>query len=138
MKTFIRKSPWGIYFRDISDPSTDEVVAPIIKDLPPDRYGWGNGYVIIPKGHALYGKDYAEIDGELMANNTSPVEIHGGLTFSADAKSLDKEVWSEIDKDEDGWVVGFDTAHYDDNSQNCSKEFVIEETDRLRQQLSAI
>ena len=23
-----------------------------------DSYGWGNGYVVVPKGHPAYGKHY--------------------------------------------------------------------------------
>jgi len=75
------------------------------------RVGWGNGYVHIPKTHPLYGKGYDEID----------VDVHGGLTYA--------------EKEGESWVVGFDTAHYGDNEENCSKAFVIKETKKLRNQL---
>ena len=92
--------------------------------LPGMNHGWGNGYVIIPKGHALHGKHYDEID----------VDVHGGLTFSEPAKEC-KE-WHDLEKDDlDGWIVGFDTAHYSDNMANWSKARVVRETKRLKNQL---
>ena len=104
MKTIIRKIDW----------------------LPYSPHGWGNGYVIIPKGHPLHGKHYDDID----------VEVHGGLTFSESAKELD---WPEItENDKEGWVVGFDTAHYSDSLSNWPKEAVQKETRRLAKQLEKL
>jgi len=94
--------------------------------LPGLEHGWGNGYVIIPKGHKLHEKHYDNIE----------VVVHGGLTFSDSAEHLD---WPEIPKSlKDGWVVGFDTAHWEDNSINWNKNAVISETKSLRNQLIAI
>jgi hypothetical protein len=101
MKTFIKKITW----------------------LPGVTHGWGNGYVIIPEGHPLHGKDYDDID----------VAVHGGLTFSESAKNID---WEEItEEDRNGWVVGFDTAHYSDSLSNWSKISVQKEVRRLAKQL---
>lgn len=92
-------------------------------------FGWGNGYVIIPKEHKLYGKDYDEI----QQSSIPTLEINGGLTFSAYAQELD---WPEIpEKDKDGWVVGFDTMHAWDTLEAWSKEKVLEEAENLKQQL---
>ena len=89
--------------------------------------GWGNGYVVIPKGHPLHGKGYDEID----------VDVHGGLTFAELAKDLKK--WDEvIDHDKGGWVVGFDTCHLDDTSFIWTKTAVEAETGRLKQQLEKL
>ena len=89
-------------------------------------HGWGNGYVIIPKGHKLHGKQYDDID----------VSVHGGLTFSESASELD---WPEIPEDsKDGWVVGFDTCHYGDNQSSWTKRAVQREAERLRKQLMKI
>lgn len=86
--------------------------------------GYGNGYVVIPNGHPLHGKHYDDID----------VNVHGGLTFSESANNLE---WDEIEEeDKDGWVVGFDTAHFGDNSQNWTLAHVQEETNDLENQLS--
>jgi hypothetical protein len=80
-----------------------------------DRYGftergWGNGYVRISEGHKYYGMNYTDI----------PVNVHGGLTFSENI--MDNDKWS------DGYWVGFDTAHYGDNQETCTMDYVTDET----------
>lgn len=84
--------------------------------FPPDYNmgGWGNGYVCLPNWHPWYKKDYNEIN--ILTN------VHGGLTFT------------QHDEEEDLWVIGFDTNHYDDDLINCSFDFVLEETKKLEQQ----
>lgn len=76
-------------------------------------FGWGNGYVKLPKEHKFYGLDYDEI------NNY--VDVHCGLTYSQ--------------QEDEYWVVGFDTAHSMDSLSNWSKEAVEAETIRLKEQL---
>ena len=92
--------------------------------LPGIDCGWGNGYIIIPKGHKLHSIHYDNID----------VTVHGGLTFGKSANDLK---WKElISKDSNnGWVIGFDTSHCDDTILNWSKEAVIAETKRLKIQI---
>jgi len=93
--------------------------------LPGMAHGWGNGYIIIPKGHKLHGKHYDDIE----------VEVHYGLTFSDPANELN---WPEIPEDQkDGWVVGFDTAHARDDINTWPKEAVEAETEKLRLQLES-
>ena len=93
------------------------------------EHAWGNGYVVIPKGHLLHGVDYDEIE----------VDVHYGLTFGRYAEELD---WDELkdvpQKYKDGWIVGFDTCHYQDTSKNWTKERVQEETNRLRRNLKKL
>ena len=104
MKTFVREITW----------------------FPFTPHGWGNGYVIIPKGHPCHGKQYDNID----------VNIHGGLTFAEAAKGLD---WPELtEKDKEGWVVGFDTAHWNDSLSSWPKEKVVKEAWRLAEQLEKL
>ncbi len=79
----------------------------------PTERGWGNGYVRIVEGHPFYDKGYENI----------PVNVHGGLTFSEHI--MDNEKWS------DGYWVGFDTAHYGDNSNMWTIEAVSDETIHL-------
>src|SRR5690554_6159122 len=68
--------------------------------------GWGNGYVIIPKGHPLHGKDYSEI------HHIFPeLDVHGGLTFADSVNQVIEYGWAMPTDCEDGWVVGFDTCH---------------------------
>lgn len=79
--------------------------------------GWGNGYVRIPEGNKYYDKNYNEID----------VSVHGGLTFSG-----------HITNDgvlSNGFWVGFDTAHYGDDSTYWTKDRVFEETINLFSQI---
>ena len=105
MKTFIRKNDW----------------------LPYCPHGWGNGYVIIPKGHPYHGKHYDDI----------PVDVHGGLTFAEPANALSD--WADItEEDKEGWVVGFDTAHYGDSLSNWNKIAVANETKELAKQLKKL
>ena len=80
-------------------------------------YGWGNGYVVIPKGHPLHGKDYWDYD----------LDVNGGVTFAD---------WGSAFKDqrgvrEDDWVIGFDTAHSFDSIERWPKSEVVKETKRL-------
>jgi hypothetical protein len=90
-------------------------------------FGWGNGYILIPEGHPLHGKHYDDID----------VEVHGGLTFSEKASDLTH--WKEIkEEDRKSWVIGFDTCHCDDNSENWNKEKVRKETNKLLKQLKKL
>lgn len=88
-------------------------------------FGWGNGYVIIPKDHKLHGVHYDDIN----------VDVHGGLTFSELVDTQMMEKFGLDTEDIGKWCVGFDTAHYSDNLLNWSKERVKEETEYLFQQL---
>lgn len=76
--------------------------------------GWGNGYVCLTRLHDWFKKDYDDINEH--------VYIHGGLTFS------------EYDEEEDLWVIGFDTNHYDDNDIVWHYNAVVAETKRLEKQ----
>jgi hypothetical protein len=88
--------------------------------------GEGNGYVLIPQGHVFFGKSYDDID----------VNVHGGLTF---AELVDEELvpmYSELSHDDIGfWMVGFDTCHFGDNSQNWNEKNVRDETSELAKQI---
>lgn len=75
-----------------------------------DSRGWGNGYVVIPKTSPLFGIPYDDIS----------VNVHGGLTFG------------EISDETGNWIIGFDTSHAGDTRITCTKQYVEEETERLR------
>jgi hypothetical protein len=68
------------------------------------------GYVAVPPGHLLYGKDYDDVD----------VDVHGGLTYSEQKKpALDKIVPQDISLEglpANVWWFGFDCAHYMDKT----------------------
>ena len=90
-------------------------------------FGWGNGYVVIPKGHVLHGVNYDKIHE--LAN----IEINGGLTFS---DTVDTLSWKEIPEgSEGGWVVGFDTMHFWDKLVDWSESKVMLEALLLEEQL---
>jgi len=88
---------------------------------PTNPHGWGNGYVRICEGHPFYGKEYDEI----------PVDVHGGLTYSAltvdDGKFFTKGFW-----------IGFDTAHHSDTLSKWPKDAVYEETLYLFKQIYSV
>lgn len=75
------------------------------------KRGWGNGYVALPEGHKYFGVDYNSIE----------VDVHGGLTFSQQIGNY--------------WVVGFDTAHWNDNKENCTMQYCLEQVRSLQEQL---
>jgi hypothetical protein len=109
MKTFIKKITW------LSRKSK--------YGIPKMEFGWGNGYVVISKEHPLYGKTHDELNEFL--------DIHGGITFSDYAKGIIKRKGIN----DDDWVIGFDTCHYDDTLENWPKEKVKEETKKLKKQI---
>lgn len=76
------------------------------------------GYVGVPKGHPLYGKQYTELD----------IAVHGGLTFSdrGDGQYLDRRHW---------WF-GFDCAHYGDTLAFWTLERVKGETQKLARHIA--
>lgn len=108
MKAFIKKNTW----------------------LPPQMAGWGNGYVVIPQDHPLYCVDYDNIN----------VHVHGGLTYAAlVTREMLNTGWAQLDEgDLDCWMIGFDTAHYNDNATTWPKERVQEELDDLVRQVESI
>lgn len=63
---------------------------------PPKLLAWC-GYVRVPKGHPAYAQDYDNID----------VDVHGGLTYSANDFPIDDGELIE----EGFWWIGFDCAH---------------------------
>ena len=82
--------------------------------LSGNDHGWGNGYVVIPKGHKLHGVDY----------NNIGIIVHGGLTYS------------ESNDVDDTWIIGFDTCHCGDNAENWKYEDVVNETKWLIERIN--
>lgn len=90
------------------------------------NHGWGNGYVLLPKGHKYHGVHYDDI----------PVDVHGRLTFSELVDDDAPTNFNLKDEDQGGWLIGFDTAHSNDTQSNWPKEKVQEEANYLLEQLS--
>lgn len=75
------------------------------------------GYVVVPKNHPFYEKDYDELDPYIT--------VHGGLTFSG--------YHSGISMGE--YLLGFDCRHAGDDISECDEEYVLGECMRLVNQL---
>lgn len=78
-----------------------------------DMAGWGNGYIVISKGHPLYGLN----DYELPSNIHSL--FYGGCTFSGRVSGILGE-----DSSDERWCLGFDTSHAGDNIKTWPKTAV--------------
>ena len=63
--------------------------------------GYRCGYVGVPKGSKLYGKNCEKLD----------FDVHGGLTYSGGGKNSDYPIKSDL------WWLGFDCAHGGDGKE---------------------
>lgn len=100
--------------------------------------GWGNGYVIIPKGSFLEDKSEEWIN-ELLSRHLD-FYVHGGCTLYERAKdwyeSDRKNKWyGKFKKNDDRWFCGFDTRHLVDEKLRWNMKSVKEETKRFREAL---
>lgn len=104
-------------------PQKNDLVVSLLNDIGDFTldHGYGCGYVGVPPEHPWYGKNYDDINAS----------VHGGLTWSDDHVGKDPA---------DGyWWVGFDTAHYGDNSVSCDEQYCWDQIEQLKQQaLNAI
>jgi hypothetical protein len=87
------------------------------------------GYVGVPPGHCLHGKDYslcgrAEPCGDDYCDHSagSRVEVHGGITYAATCSgNICHE--PESGRPNDVWWFGFDCGHCDDLIPNRAFHF---------------
>lgn len=94
--------------------------------------GWGNGYVLIPPEHPLFGLGYDH--PAIYA-----LSVHGGITY-AECLTVSHFLITKgyVSENYLGyWVLGFDTAHYGDYLGNWTKEAVEKETAKLEAQLKS-
>lgn len=68
-----------------------------------NHHGAWCGYAGVPREHPAYGKDHDDVD----------VEVHGGLTYSANCDGEICHVPAPGMPD-DVWWLGFDCAHFND------------------------
>lgn len=98
--------------------------------------GWGNGYLVLPKGHPFWKVHYDII------NESPHMGAHGGWTFSNSCDKMkkikDKMVLdgSPFEFNEDDWIIGFDTVHYNDSLRNWPKEEVFKHIRELAEYYS--
>ena len=82
---------------------------------------WYNGYVLIPKGHPMYGVHYCDIH----------VKVPGGLSFSHFAEDC---TFEELTVDDiKCWIVGFSPIF--SSTRTWTKKAVQKETNYLKEQL---
>lgn len=84
-----------------------------------DYSGHWCGYVGVPPGHPLHGKDYND-----CYDDCPDLDVHGGLTYSNKCRG-DDEATSvchvpEPGRPHDVWWLGFDCAHLGDLSPGRS------------------
>jgi hypothetical protein len=117
------------------------------------------GYVGLPSGHLLYGKDYTEdqpcLEALYQKAMNSPVgkrgsiavmcattgrkavdivfDVHGSVTYGSDGKGQ-----YPITVERKLWWFGFDCNHYDDNPLKCNLEYVTAECESLAAQLKEV
>lgn len=91
-------------------------------------FGWGNGYAILSKEHPFHGYDYDTL------NNV--IDIHWGLTYAGEITADMPGVLADpfLAQYVGHWMIGFDTAHYDDTLLKWPKERVQQEADELLRQ----
>lgn len=71
-----------------------------------NRFGVWCGYVGLPLDHRHHGMDYDHID----------VEVHGGLNFASDDRTLDEMAGIRPNPQPGMWWVGFDCGHAGDHT----------------------
>lgn len=104
------------------------------------------GYVAVPEGHPWFGLGYFDaVDGRKMPRDAkgcpdffaptdidhedrieAHIDVHGGITFSAEASG-------DLDR---GWWFGFDCAHLDDSPAVWTEDRVASEVERMAEQLA--
>lgn len=73
---------------------------------------------MIPEDHPFYGAYYDDLEDDIV--------VHGGLTFSGDIEDVD------------GFLLGFDCAHYGDSPEVQDEEYTLNECKKLVDQLIKI
>jgi hypothetical protein len=78
--------------------------------------GEANGYLVIDdKNHPWFGKHYNDIS----------VDVHGGLTYSESVNARTVKHFDDITENDVGsWLIGFDTCHFGDSTDNWPEAVV--------------
>ena len=77
------------------------------------------GYVAVPPGHPVHGKDYYDGDGD---GDLVDISAPGGLTYADKCQGVVCHVPAPGEPD-DVWWLGFDCAHYGDFCPAASSKF---------------
>lgn len=90
-------------------------------------FGWGNGYVIIPKDHKSF-----DMDLDMLA-------VHGGVTFNKVLTDEDIKYYEYLDHKAIGSrIIGFDTCHLSDTLKKWPKTKVFKEAKELRTEIDKL
>lgn len=76
------------------------------------------GYVEVPRHNVAYAAHYT-------SKVLDDIKVHGGITYSDTGRDNNGE-----------WWIGFDTMHYSDTPETWPIEKVIEETNKLAEQVA--
>jgi len=118
------------------------------------------GYVAVAEGHPLHGVHYDEeaecLRGklpEVMEGTTGKrgiitilcaavdkpratmdlvFDVHGSVTYTGKGER------SCLPKENGVWWIGFDTAHCDDNPEDCNESYCANECERLAAQIAEV
>lgn len=98
----------------------------------PIQKGRGNGYVLVPRTHKLFGMDTE------AAGNFIDLDVQRGITWAdgeLPGEAYDFEFITERpDNLKDYWVLGFDTSYFGDDS-SLDEAWVTRKTLRLKKYL---
>jgi hypothetical protein len=83
----------------------------------PGERGWGNGYVLIPKGHPY-----------LIHQLLTDLDPYGYLSIPDFHQEITFNEWT---KDNEYWKIGFDTNHRYNNSTH-DKQWVTKQCEELK------
>lgn len=93
----------------------------------PDResndllYGWGNGYIVVPKTHPFAKMTSGEVS-DIVGEEITMFRDYSDDIFSFDTSFIPSLMGIECK------VIGFDTCHCYNNMENSSREKVLEKT----------
>lgn len=118
----------------LNNADTEKVVGYFLSDLSkyptfdPTLRGRYNGYVILGENHPFDGAR------DIIGN----YDVHGGITFANKLKDFNIDPYPELWAYADNWVVGFDTAHAGDNTENWDLDKTVNETIKLSQLMNEV
>tara|TARA_R110001592_G_scaffold96895_3_gene277875 strand:+ start:482 stop:862 length:381 start_codon:yes stop_codon:yes gene_type:complete len=88
-------------------------IVPSIFDHKDVTCGWGNGYIVIPKGHPILDGKHDDLFEDLGYNLPY---VHGGCTYTNLVLSDNHHNhWHKEHTEPGDFIIGFDTSHSGDS-----------------------
>ncbi len=95
-----------------------------------NRRAYRCGYVGVPKGHPLFGKDYddyLDMDEDERVSIYEHFQVHGGITYANGGVNSEYPVKSDL------WWFGFDCAHaWDARDFDSAKKLFKDDVDAVQ------